>query len=222
LTGYARSHVLKNGSTYYLYASDGTNIDLYTSTDGLAWTLDTGNVLTPGAGGAWDSYGIENVFVWIEAAGDWRMLYESSSDTRWKIGYATSTDGRTWSKSGSNPVLAPASVGALGGPFVKKVGSDYFLFVHKAPDGGNLPTYIVRYKSSNLTSWTAEPMALIIPRLGSDEGEDTYTGQVADVSIVETGGVAYMFFSATSDGGSSSGNMHIELATADPQAVYGW
>jgi hypothetical protein len=222
ITHYARSSVFKDGGTYYMYASyEDTRLDLLTSTDGLAWTLDTSNVLPLGGAGAWDDQHIVNTFVWKEGPTDWRMMYEGNhGGSFWHLGYATSTDGRTWTKSGSNPVLNLD--GGTGGPFVKKVGSYYYLFTHKAPQDLQVPTNLYRYRSTDLVNWTPYPMSAELVRIGADQGEDNYVGQLGDPFIVEANGLAYFFFSATSDGTQQSGNTHIEVATADPRAIYEW
>jgi len=225
LSGHNHPIVRKFGSIFYFYSANtaNTQIDLYTSTDGINWTLDTTDVIPLGSSGDWDDTGFGNVEVWQASTNDWRMLYEAHTDWgtsgTWKIGYATSSNGRSWSKSGSNPVLELD--GSCGGPWITKIGIYYYLWLHRSSSGG-LPTSIARYRSTNLTTWTPWPEFTEIHRFGVGEGEDSYIGQVADVEICVHEGVAYIYFSASSNGNSDAGHMHIVLATADSRIVGGW
>jgi hypothetical protein len=216
-----RSTVLKVGSTYYLFCTPAdTEVNRYTSPDGINWTLTHAGVLVRGGSGTWDSNYLSNVFVWSEGAGDWRMLYDAqASDSHQRTGYATSTDdGVTWTKSGSNPVMDWGFV--IGGPTLIKVGSYYYAFMIVAPDGTSaLPTYIMRWRSANLEDWEQYPYIAEIPRMGASEGEDNVVGQTADPTILIVGTTAYLFFAASSNGASSIGAQHIVLATADSRAV---
>lgn len=149
------------------------------------------------------------------------MLYEAKgASNEWKIGLATSTDGLTWTKSGSNPVLS-IDGGSIGGPFVKKIGTYYYLWAHRSAPV-SIPSYVARYRSSNLTTWTPWPAAPIFTRSGSAEGEDTYVGQDGDIHILDRGATAYAFFSGSADGTDISGDSHIILATADVRAIGGY
>jgi predicted GH43/DUF377 family glycosyl hydrolase len=81
-------------------------IGLATSTDGgITWAKDTSNpVLTPDPG-AWDSHEVGMPVVIFDDS-IYKMWY-GGFDVNWKvrIGYATSSDGITWAKDTSNPVL---------------------------------------------------------------------------------------------------------------------
>ena len=194
--------VFKDGATYYMYVhSDWDNIDRYSSADGLDWSKDKDNALSVGAGGQWDDDILGNVFVWKEDTNDWRMLYEArgSDSTPWKIGYATSADGETWSKSGSNPVLSDATT-ARSHAEVHKIGSIYYMFYHLTTGLSDtpwaIPSEIGLATSTNLISWTEYGGNPIFFRTESYEGVDNAGGQVADMCVVETGGNTYMFYSA--------------------------
>lgn len=216
LADHARSCILKVSATYYLYAAkeDDSQIDLYTSADGLSWSLDTAAVIPLGGAGAWDDTHVANCHVWKEGASDWRMLYEANHSTgAYHIGYATSSDGQSWSKSGSNPVIN--ETGSTGGPFVYKASDGaYWLWVHHSSTGF-LPTNLERYKSTNLTSWTKNPADRnTLIRLSADEGVNTTVGQVADPMLIEVGNQVYLFYSASTDGTQAAGALRIKLAIA--------
>ena len=217
LDNYARQHVLKVDSTYYMYVTElvnQTDVDLFTSPDGINWTLDTSTVLTVGAGGAWDDANIGNFYVWKEATNDWRMIYEGKG-TVWALGYATATSpGGAWTKSGSNPVIS--ETGSRGSPFIKKIGSTYYLWCHGTATGG-LPTDLYKYSSTNLTSWTAIPSTdtTTMARYGADEGEGSAVGQIADPNLIEFKGRSYLFYTANDDGSGTSSIVKLAIADMD-------
>ncbi|MDP3881045.1 MAG: DUF2341 domain-containing protein, partial [bacterium] len=214
IDAYNRSNIFKSGSTYYLYAANAANtqIDLYTSSNGINFTLDTSSVIAIGSAGQWDASHIANLVVWIEGSNDWKMIYEAvGSSGSWKIGLATSTDGRSWTKSVSNPVIN--ETGCRGGPWVNKIDSTYYLWLHGCVTG-SLPTDLHRYNSTDLVSWTESPAGIVFARQTSDEGVGTSVGQVADPTYLQYNGSVYLWYAASSDGGSQSAGQHIKLATA--------
>ena len=227
LTDAQHTCVIKVDGVYYLYSnkqsSGNAQIDLYTSTDGIHFTLDTASVLAIGGVGTWDHGAVGNCRVWREATNQWKMLYDAAASggvVVYRVGLATSTDGRTWTKSGSNPVTPIDHL--VGRPWVRKYSDGYYyIFAHVSPDVF-VPDSIVRFRSTDLITWTQYPEFTIMPRVGAGEGEDTYIGQASEVFIVETGGTAYMFFAGTSDGLNSTGNFHMELATANAAAIRGY
>lgn len=73
----------------------------------IAWVKYTGNpVLLPGTGTAWDNQNVFSADIVLDGT-TYKMWYTGSGKTqsRSDIGYATSTDGLTWVKQGSGPVL---------------------------------------------------------------------------------------------------------------------
>lgn len=111
--------VIKDGSTYrmwYAGNNDGSNnykIGYATSTDGTSWTKHASNpVLTVGAGAAWDNLSVRKPTV-IKDGSTYKLWYSGTqtNNSDYHLGYATSSDGITWNKSGSNPVLQNGSVG---------------------------------------------------------------------------------------------------------------
>lgn len=224
VANHCRSFVLQDGSTFYMYTAPTaqTTIDLYTSSDGISFTLDTAAAIAIGTAGQWDDHGIANSFVWKESANDWRMLYEAKRNgTAWHIGYATSTDGRVWTKSGSNPVIQDGgNNGGQGGPWVTKVGSTYYLWYHRSLGGTNsLPTDIYRMTSPDLVNWTNAPNFPLLPRITADEGAGTTVGQCADPFGLVVGSQFYLFYAASADGGNITGAQRVKLAIADLAAM---
>jgi len=111
--------VLKDGFTYKMwyggqnYQYSPERIGYATSPDGISWTKYSGNpVLVPGSNGGWDDKHVTEQFVMKDGT-TYKMYYagQSYSDTA-QIGLATSTDGMSWTKYASNPVLPVGSAGA--------------------------------------------------------------------------------------------------------------
>ena len=69
------------------------------------WTKDEGNpVLLKGPAGSWDV--VEVAFPEVILDGStFKMWYGGGDGTNLRIGYATSTDGKSWTKHASNPVI---------------------------------------------------------------------------------------------------------------------
>lgn len=106
-----------------------------TSADGLNWQIYAGNpVLRAGAPGSWDETEADAPSV-IKDGALYKMWYhgcDAACET-YSIGYATSSDGMTWSKA-AGPVLLPTAgqwdQGGLLWPRVFKNGSTYELWYH--------------------------------------------------------------------------------------------
>ncbi len=116
---------------YYHGFSGGTHqIGLATSPDGQNWTKYAGNpIMTPGPG-AWDNNSVRVPMVWKEGDTDYRMIYTGNGSGGMQVGYATSTDGITWTKHPSNPVFNDPTwaTGATENWGVMKVGSEYLMW----------------------------------------------------------------------------------------------
>ena len=113
--------VVFDGNTYHMwyngYGQDVQRTGYATSPDGITWTKYSGNpVLTVGASGTWDDYMLALMAV-IYKDDEFKMWYTGGDGTDgsskyFRIGYATSPDGITWSKYDNNPVLDIGEVGA--------------------------------------------------------------------------------------------------------------
>jgi hypothetical protein len=215
--------VFKNGGTYYLYYQTayypGTGTTVATSTDGINFVVQSTGQLPTGSVGAWDASSVYQLFVVEVSGGVWKALYTGQSSTSFilSLGYATSSDGITWTKgNGGNPVWFNGSA-----PFVTKIGSTYYAWLNYTnfwqSFGGqqplDAPTDIYRIQSTDLINWTGLTSAL--PRTLSTEGADSSSGQTGNAAIVQVGSTSYMFYMGTTQGFTGSGNpFTYRLATA--------
>lgn len=212
VSNHARSFVLKNGSTYVMYAANSTasQIDMYTSANGhTGWTLAHAAVIVKGTSGTWNSNGINNMFVFIEG-GIWKMLLEGGGSVLSAAGYYTSPDGITWTAYSGNPVIGNGGAG----PFVKKIGNTYWLWGHGNLNSQILPTDIFRFSSPDMINWTISPNAIVLPRRARNEGGYTTNGQVADPVLVEVDSTVYIYYDENYNGGDNTGLSKIGLAIA--------
>lgn len=105
-------YVIKVGGTFMMWFTQlmgGGELSIYSaaSPDGISWTQQSNPVLTPSPGG-WDSASVYSASV-IYNADSYQMFYSGGSGSLASIGYATSTDGVTWTKSADNPILASST-----------------------------------------------------------------------------------------------------------------
>jgi predicted GH43/DUF377 family glycosyl hydrolase len=109
------------------------------SSDGHTWTRDLGPVLEPGPYGSFDERAVADPYV--IRAGESFYLYYLGQDraSRQRLGVARSSDGVTWEKLRTNPVLDGGPVGAsdeeLGEPAVWSAGGSWWmLYTGRAHD----------------------------------------------------------------------------------------
>lgn len=138
------------------------------------WMKHSLNPILEGSPGSWDEYGIETPSI-IKDNGSYKMWYSGYSGSLvWKVGYAESQDGVTWTKSESNPVLSPGPPGswddeAVIHPRVLKDGSICKMWY----TGRNSTGYMIGYaESDDGISWTKSSQN---PVLGEEDGWDSYS-----------------------------------------------
>ena len=100
--------IIKVGSTYSMYyaatAEDGSGPAIFrvTSTDGKVWTRPVPNdPVLGGTAGAFDEkgvYGPDVLYQPTDPAAPYKMYFSGLGEVFGEIGYATSTDGVTWTK----------------------------------------------------------------------------------------------------------------------------
>ena len=140
------SSMIKDNSTYKMWyvGHDGTNtrIGYATSNNGTSWTKYASNpVLNLGASGTWDDTNLQYLTV-IKDESTYKMWYSGHDGTKWRIGYATSSDGISWTKHASNPVIDLSTPGAW---------DDEGLLVNEVIKDGSV--YKIWYSGSDGTNW---------------------------------------------------------------------
>jgi predicted GH43/DUF377 family glycosyl hydrolase len=98
--------VLRDGGKYRMWFSwrPRRSIALVESEDGLAWS-EPSIVLGPNPASGWEDD--VNRPVVLKHGETYRMWYTGQAKGKSWIGYATSPDGKTWSRHGDRPVLSP-------------------------------------------------------------------------------------------------------------------
>ena len=130
--------IIFDSTTYHMWydATDNSNnirIGYATSPDRVTWTKYGANpVLDIGSPGEWDDEGVFNPMVIIDST-TYHMWYGGWDSLDVRIGYATSSDGITWTKYGGNPILDLGSPGswddaAISGPSVIFDGATYHMW----------------------------------------------------------------------------------------------
>jgi hypothetical protein len=100
-SGVSWPRVIKNGATFEMwYFSDG-HVGRATSTNGVSWTKYAGN---PVISNDWEGQGVRNGSILFDGSA-YHFWFRSGAQHDSRIGYATSTDGISWTMHPSNPVL---------------------------------------------------------------------------------------------------------------------
>ena len=102
--------VLFDGANFrmWYHGHDGSSfrIGYATSEDGIEWTKDALNpILDLGPLGSWDDRHVETPVVLMLDDTTFYMWYAGNDGSNTRIGLATSSDGISWTKSESNPVM---------------------------------------------------------------------------------------------------------------------
>ena len=89
------------------YSGSLAKLGTATSPDGIIWTRAPENpILLPDAGSTWENQSVYGACVLELGANDFRMWYSGQNTSNLtQIGYATSTDGITWTRHPENPVI---------------------------------------------------------------------------------------------------------------------
>lgn len=97
----------KSASPHYERAIGRATID----SDNITVTRYGSNPVLSGDGAGWESFGIQSPCVIKRGENDYIMYYSGvgADWTMWGVGIATSTDGLSWSRYGSNPIFTSDS-----------------------------------------------------------------------------------------------------------------
>jgi predicted GH43/DUF377 family glycosyl hydrolase len=118
--------VIFNGTAYKMWytGNNGPNdrIGYATSPDGISWTRYAGNlcsgtsgdgcVFDKGSPGSWDSVAVRKPTV-VYYGATYHLWYSGLDGANWRIGYAISPDGITWTRYASNSCLGTSGDGCV-------------------------------------------------------------------------------------------------------------
>ncbi len=217
--------IFKHLGTYYLFGipSAGSTSALYTSSDGVTFTLQNASVLVAGGAGTWDSGGIFQLTVADIISGTWYALYTGFAVIGGKnvgaVGLATSPDGINWTKylGTGGPVIINGSAQCS-----VKVNGTYYVWLNWVPYDKSIgtayalgqPTDIWRIQSNDLINWSNAVPSL--PRSFLGEGVSVVDGQTGNPWLVVGTNSVYMFYfgSNRAAGGDPATNFKFMLATS--------
>lgn len=232
-----RPMVLWEGANAYtMYYSDQgtfTTVKRATTTDGGHNWSYTGDVLSPGSSGAWDDARVVTPTVLKEGANDYKMWYtgKNTASGVYAIGYATSTDGITWTKSGSNPVLTIGASGSwesqyVRAPSVVKDGSGTYHMFYEGT--ASWPVFEIGHATASLPQgpWTKDGLNPVLTGTSGQWDQN----EVYSPSVVMNGSVFEMFYSGENgakwlEGHASSANGTSWTKDANPilsPSASGW
>jgi predicted GH43/DUF377 family glycosyl hydrolase len=184
---------LFDGTTYRMWyvGHDGANwrTGYATSYDGIMWNKYAGNpVLDLGVTGAFDEYCAAGSSILYNNVSFTYQMWYTSYDGTWRIGYVNSTDGVTWTKIPSIPVLdigAPTSWDDISARFPSVVhdGVTYHMW-YSGQDGSN--SRIGHATSPNGYQWTKDAANPVLD-LGPPTSWDDFGVYYADVIYNGTG-----------------------------------
>ena len=149
-----------------------------------------GAVLSWGAPGSFDSGELGGPSVLLDG-GVYKMWYFGGSGGSYQIGYATSSDGRTWAKQGL--VLAPtlpSEAGIIAYAEVVKLAAQYRMWYSGGGPGTNR---IFEATSNDGVTWMKQGIVFDVGTAGSADDQ-----QVFDPSVIVQGGTYYMWYTGSS------------------------
>jgi len=165
------------------------------------WTRLPAPVLTPGPE-AWDSQSVRVPMAWKEGPADYRMIYTGLGSGGMQVGYATSTDGLSWTKHASNPVFNDPTWanGDTQNWGVIKVDAEYLMWYGNF---GQRESGIA--VSTDLVNWTPHTAGPIFTSSG-DPGDDRYS-QYCPFSFTHDGD--YYVLVPSYDAGGDYGRIYL-------------
>lgn len=160
----SNKNLVHTGGTYYMYysasatPSGAKNIGLATSSNGISWSRYSGNPILKAGVDSYDYGQLDWPVVIIEGS-TWKMWYAGNSSANdVNICYATSSDGKSWTKYSSNPVVTKGSNAAdFDGYAARPIGvhksnGNYSLY-YEGTGAENVPRLGLA-KSTDGVSWT--------------------------------------------------------------------
>jgi len=207
---------------WYLYYSDTSagTVNLATSADGLAFVPYSANPVLSAAGqGCSDGSAVQQGSVLFDS-GTWHMFYNwhNGGTVNQGVRYATSSDGKTWSKVAGSACANVVSVGAsydavfIEWHSVLKVGADYIL----SYEGYNGSTWTenIAYSNNPASGWQKSLANPLFSGSGAAGSFDQV--HVATPSYAQIGGNWYLFYQGAP---GPSGGLYVNEHWAMGQAL---
>lgn len=94
------------------------NVGYASSADGISWSRSDLNPVLESESSTWEKGRVSASSVLLDSQGKYHMWYDGGDFAKWRIGYATSTDGLSWTKAASMPVLDVGGAGSWDSEFV--------------------------------------------------------------------------------------------------------
>ena len=204
-------------------------IGLATSTDGINWQrCEINPVLEKGDSLNWDGVWVESPAVLYDNDEDiYKMWYTGAAfDWKIRIGYATSPDGKIWTKHHQNPVVDVGDSGSWDDlwaavPAVRKLGNLYQMWYSGVSVADLFDTVRVGYAYSlNGIDWTRHPGNPVLS--ASDPPVDSSGPWAPDVVF---NGTEYKMWYEAAGGlflATSSPSSSIEQIYTSPQGFHLW
>jgi len=157
-------------------------------------------VLRPGSVGSWDADDVEHPTV-IKDGEIYKMWYAGLKDEAEAIGYATSTDGISWVKDASNPVLEAVQAETWGDekisePAVIKDGDIYKLWYTGFTEPGDFGGSIGYATSTDGINWINYERN---PVLKAGELDAWDAGGVRQPTVIKDGNTYKMWYAGVMD-----------------------
>jgi predicted GH43/DUF377 family glycosyl hydrolase len=205
----SESDFLAGSKTFVDALSDPGNLTL-----SMTWMESAANpLLSLGPGGTWDDEHVTSPSVVFDGA-TYHMWYAGHDGANWRIGYATSSDGVTWTRAQTDAVLDLGPNGDFDdvhvyGPTVILEGNTFNMW-YTGYDGG---AYRIGYAiSTNGINWTKNPGNPIL-NLGTGGSWDD--AGLLDSMVVKNGSKYLMWYS-----GSDGSTWRIGHATSNDGLVW--
>ncbi len=174
-----RPAVVRREDGYHLWytgqSGDGAAIGYATSPDGTTWTRASSRpVLSPSE--PWEkAVAMCADVMWDRDANTYRMWYSAGRSEPDSIGYASSPDGVTWTKTAKNPVFSPDpnnpwEADRTVGCHVEKLGGWYYMFYIGFHDIGHAQLGVAR-SHDGITNWQRLPQNPVV-RLGTGKWDN--------------------------------------------------